>query len=469
MTTVALESVTKVFPDGTVAVDSLDLEVADGELMVLLGPSGCGKTTVLRMIAGLEEVTSGEVYLGGQAATGWLPKDRRVAMVFQEFALYPHLTVRDNLAFPLDVAKVDPTVAAERVADLAVALGVADTLDRRPHQLSGGQRQRVAMGRAIIRDPQLFLLDEPLSNVDSALRTRLRAEISALVRELRLTTVYVTHDQTEALTMADRAAVLRDGVLEQLGTPADLYGRPATVFVAGFLGTPRMNLVTATVTAHLDSHVQLDLGSQALAIPWTDNRARDLARYHNERISLGVRAEAVVPTGAGTRGSLAGTVRFVEHHGHETLAYLDIGAEAVVDGTSPDLRPPVTAPGPLRPRRLRHLLSRRGRGDEPHGRHEGNPGAGKDSGTGSGRGERRRPDERPRPRPRQRTPGVPALDPGRYDPDSGRHRIRGAEFVLRLRAEPEVRPGEPLHVLVDTDALHFFDRRGKRIRVGWDR
>jgi len=227
--TVALKDVTKVFGDGTVAVDNVSLDVGDGEFMVLLGPSGCGKSTVLRMVAGLEDPTNGAILLDGELANELSPRDRRIAMVFQDFALYPHMNVGDNIGFPLRLSGVDPDHRSERVADVASALGIGDVLARRPGQLSGGQRQRVAMGRAIVRRPGLFLMDEPLSNLDSGLRAELRAEISGLTRELGVTTLYVTHDQAEALTMADRVAIMRKGVLQDVGTPTQVYGRPATL------------------------------------------------------------------------------------------------------------------------------------------------------------------------------------------------------------------------------------------------
>ncbi|HEY1486457.1 MAG TPA: ABC transporter ATP-binding protein, partial [Micromonosporaceae bacterium] len=246
MATVALRDVGKTFADGTIAVDGVSLDVKDGEFMVLLGPSGCGKSTVLRMVAGLESPTRGNVLLNGEPADDLTPRDRQVAMVFQDFALYPHMTVADNIAFPLRMAGHDTTAVDEQVSEVLAALGLTEVRSRKPGQLSGGQRQRVAMGRAIVRRPQLFLMDEPLSNLDSGLRSELRAEISSLVRELGVTTMYVTHDQTEALTMADRVAIMRRGVLQDVGTAAEVYGRPATLYVAAFLGSPRMNLIEAS-------------------------------------------------------------------------------------------------------------------------------------------------------------------------------------------------------------------------------
>ncbi|HEX2419638.1 MAG TPA: ABC transporter ATP-binding protein [Micromonosporaceae bacterium] len=339
MSTVSLDDVSKVFDDGTVAVQNLSLEVTSGELMVLLGPSGCGKSTVLRMIAGLEPLSSGRILLGGEDTEEVPARNRGVSMVFQDFALYPHMSVRENLGFPLKIQRRPPTEIEDRVAGMAHQLGIADLLDRRPGKLSGGQRQRVAMGRAIIRQPSVFLMDEPLSNVDSMLRSELRAEISDMVRSIGVTTIYVTHDQVEALTMADRVAIMRGGVLQDLGTPDQIYNQPGTIYVAAFLGAPRINLLSAYVQVYLESRVALHLsrtpGSQVLSLPWSDPRCRMLARYHGDRVVLGIRAEALAPAHrtAGFPGhsgeGLTGQVRFVEHLGHESICYLDVGGESV--------------------------------------------------------------------------------------------------------------------------------------------
>src|SRR5919107_4411608 len=331
VTAVALKDVTKVFADGTIAVDSVNLDVNDGEFMVLLGPSGCGKSTVLRMVAGLEDPSSGAILLDGELANDLPPRERGIAMVFQDFALYPHMTVNDNIGFPLRLSRVESEVRGERVADVASALGIGDVLGRKPSQLSGGQRQRVAMGRAIVRRPGLFLMDEPLSNLDSGLRAELRAEITGLTRELGVTTLYVTHDQAEALTMADRVAIMRKGVLQDVGTPTQVYGRPATLYVAAFLGSPRMNLLEAEVYVHLDRHIALHMGDQVLHLPWNDLRSRQVAHFHGERIVIGVRAEALTPVAPDAPGAvLHGRIRYLEHHGHESLAFLDIGATAIL-------------------------------------------------------------------------------------------------------------------------------------------
>ena len=338
MSTISLIDVSKVFDDGTVAVDSLSLEVSDGELLVLLGPSGCGKSTVLRMIAGIETPTKGEVKVGGVEVEELPVYERRVSMIFQDYALYPHMTVRENIGFPLTIRKLPDDEIDERVTAMAEHLGIADLLDRRPAKLSGGQRQRVAMARAIIRKPSVFLMDEPLSNVDLMLRARLRAEIADMVRELGVTTVYVTHDQVEAMTMADRVAILRSGVLQQVGTPGEVYDAPETTYVAAFLGLPRINLFAAYVYVHLDTRIALHLGwpndGPVLSLPWSDPRARTLARYHGEAIMIGIRADALSPASRGLAGGsgsvLQGRVRYVEHHGHESIGYFDVGAEQVV-------------------------------------------------------------------------------------------------------------------------------------------
>ncbi|MEU1587400.1 ABC transporter ATP-binding protein [Micromonospora sp. NPDC005710] len=431
MSTVTLKDVTKVFRDGTLAVDSINLDVNDGEFMVLLGPSGCGKSTVLRMIAGLEDPTTGAVMLDGELANDLPPRDRKIAMVFQDFALYPHMSVGDNIAFPLRLAGIEPEPRGERVSDVASALGIGDVLARKPGQLSGGQRQRVAMGRAIVRRPGLFLMDEPLSNLDSGLRAELRAEISGLTRELGVTTVYVTHDQAEALTMADRVAIMRRGVLQDVGTPTQVYGRPATLYVAAFLGSPRMNLLEASVYVHLDRYVTLNLGDQSLYLPWNDIRSRAVAHYHGERIVVGMRAEALTPVSPDTAGDvLRGRIRYLEHHGHESLAFLDIGATAiVVDEMGAPLEPPPVGQRGLR--RFGSVMQRL-------------------------TGKQVEAQEAP-------VSGVQTS----VLPDPGRHHRRPAELAVRLAPYPAVSAGHPLAVSVRMDALHFFDERGDRIDVGW--
>ncbi|WP_301146395.1 ABC transporter ATP-binding protein [Mycobacterium simiae] len=248
MAEIVLEHVTKSYPDGHAAVRDLSLTIADGEFLILVGPSGCGKTTTLNMIAGLEDISSGELRIGGQRVNEKAPKDRDIAMVFQSYALYPHMTVRQNIAFPLTLAKMKKSDIERKVAETAKILDLSELLERKPSQLSGGQRQRVAMGRAIVRQPKAFLMDEPLSNLDAKLRVQMRGEIARLQRRLGTTTVYVTHDQTEAMTLGDRVVVMHGGVAQQIGTPEELYERPANLFVAGFIGSPPMNFFPATLT-----------------------------------------------------------------------------------------------------------------------------------------------------------------------------------------------------------------------------
>ncbi|HEX7322486.1 MAG TPA: sn-glycerol-3-phosphate ABC transporter ATP-binding protein UgpC [Mycobacterium sp.] len=248
MAEIVLSHITKSYPDGAVAVQDLSLTIADGEFIILVGPSGCGKSTTLNMIAGLEDISSGELRIDGERVNDRAPKDRDIAMVFQSYALYPHMTVRQNIAFPLTLAKMKKRQIAEKVAEIAKILDLEGLLDRKPSQLSGGQRQRVAMGRAIVRHPKAFLMDEPLSNLDAKLRVQMRGEIARLQHRLGATTVYVTHDQTEAMTLGDRVVVMNGGVAQQIGTPDELYERPANRFVAGFIGSPAMNFFAATLT-----------------------------------------------------------------------------------------------------------------------------------------------------------------------------------------------------------------------------
>jgi multiple sugar transport system ATP-binding protein len=312
MVAISVRSLTKVFDDdGVTAVDDLSLDVASGEFMVLLGPTGCGKSTLLRLIAGFERPTAGTVLFDGVPVTDIEPRDRDMAMVFQNYALYPHLTVAQNIGFPLRAAADTTGDVPARIAEAARNLGLSGLLNRMPAHLSGGQRQRVAMARAIVRRPAVLLLDEPMSNVDAGVRAELRVEIVGLARRLGITTVYVTHDQAEAMTMADRVALLRRGVLQQVGTPAEVYANPQTVFVAAFLGTPRTSLLEGAVYVDGD-RVVLDLGGQVLELP------RGLADRHTERVTVGLRALRL-----GT--SLRGTVRSVQNLGHELLARVDIG------------------------------------------------------------------------------------------------------------------------------------------------
>ncbi len=285
MAEIVLERVTKSYPDGAAAVKDLSLTVADGEFIILVGPSGCGKSTTLNMIAGLEDISSGELRIAGERVNEKSPRDRDIAMVFQSYALYPHMTVRQNIAFPLTLAKMKKAEIAEKVEETAKILDLTDFLDRKPSQLSGGQRQRVAMGRAIVRKPKAFLMDEPLSNLDAKLRVQMRGEIARLQHRLGTTTVYVTHDQTEAMTLGDRVVVLRAGEAQQIGTPDELYERPANLFVAGFIGSPAMNFFPATLT---DVGVSLPFGDVTLT-----QSVHDVLAQHPTpaNIIVGVRPE----------------------------------------------------------------------------------------------------------------------------------------------------------------------------------
>src|SRR4051812_48553530 len=285
MAEIVLDHVSKSYPNGAVAVKDLSMTIADGEFIILVGPSGCGKSTTLNMIAGLEDISSGEMRIGGERVNEKAPKDRDIAMVFQSYALYPHMTVRQNIAFPLTLAKVKKAEIASKVEETAKILDLTELLDRKPGQLSGGQRQRVAMGRAIVRDPKAFLMDEPLSNLDAKLRVQMRSEIARLQNRLGTTTVYVTHDQTEAMTLGDRVVVLRAGEAQQIGTPEELYARPANLFVAGFIGSPAMNFFPATMT---DVGVRLPFGEVMLTQEVHDRLAK---RNSPQNVIVGVRPE----------------------------------------------------------------------------------------------------------------------------------------------------------------------------------
>ncbi len=289
MATVNLEKMTKVYPNGKPAVLDLDLDVAEGELMVLVGPSGSGKTTALRMVAGLEDITSGTLRMGGKVVNDLAPKDRNVAMVFQSYALYPHMTVAENIGFSLKLRKVPKSEVKAKVKSAAALLGLTDYLERKPSQLSGGQRQRVAMGRAIVREPSVFLMDEPLSNLDAKMRVQMRAEISRIQRRVGVATFYVTHDQTEAMTMGDRVAVLHMGELQQCDTPQYLYEHPNNLFVAAFIGSPAMNLYEAIISPEADA---VRVGSQTLALAETQLQARPALRgYRDRKVIIGIRPE----------------------------------------------------------------------------------------------------------------------------------------------------------------------------------
>jgi multiple sugar transport system ATP-binding protein len=326
---VAIEGISKIFADGTVAVEEFTLTVASGECLVLVGPSGCGKTTVLRMVAGLETASSGVIRIDGRDVTRVDPADRDVAMVFQTYALYPNMTVASNIGFGLRMRKVPRPRIRNEVERIASMLGLGGYLSRKPAELSGGQRQRVAMGRAIIRQPKAFLMDEPLSNLDAKLRVQMRAEIAHLQSDLGVTTIYVTHDQTEAMTMGDRVAVMRRGRVQQVGAPEDVYNNPANLFVASFMGSPPMNLLIADVLSRKDEFFCQLAGGGEIAVP----AATGLGRYVGRRIAVGIRPERVVAAG-GSRfrrpWRLPARVVLVEALGSEKLAYVEIEASPVL-------------------------------------------------------------------------------------------------------------------------------------------
>jgi multiple sugar transport system ATP-binding protein len=343
---IELDAVTKQFPDGTTAVSSLDLAVGDGELLVLVGPSGCGKTTALRMIAGLEDVTSGTISIDGRPVNDVEPRQRDIAMVFQSYALYPHLSVYDNMAFSLKYrGGVSKTEIRQRVADAARILELEPYLQRKPRQLSGGQRQRVAMGRAIVRQPRAFLMDEPLSNLDAKLRVQMRAEIAQLQRSLGTTTIYVTHDQTEAMTLGSRVAVISGGVLQQVAAPQELYRRPANLFVAGFIGSPPMNLIDAGLERGPGGGPVVAFGPHRLAVPPQVVREHPaIERHLGGAIVLGIRPEhlhdaALVPDG-GSWPVIDLPIRLREELGSEVHLHGAIGSAAHVsdDGGADDVR-----------------------------------------------------------------------------------------------------------------------------------
>jgi multiple sugar transport system ATP-binding protein len=331
MANLTLRGVTKTFPGGTVAVDALDLEILDGEFVVLVGPSGSGKTTVLRLTAGLEELTDGEIAIGGEVVNGLHPMDRDIAMVFQNYALYPHMTVAENMGFALKLRRRPKREIRQRVEDAAQILGLLDLLKRKPGQLSGGQRQRVAMGRAIVREPAAFLMDEPLSNLDAKLRVQMRAEIQKIQHRLGTTTMYVTHDQTEAMTMGDRVAVMRHGKLVQVDTPQALYDRPVDLFVAGFIGSPAMNLVQAHLRRSNGSLVA-EFGSSALELPVRALPSAVVERVGGDVI-LGVRPEhledAELAGAANGRPVLERPVSLAEPVGAEVIAHFELDAPPV--------------------------------------------------------------------------------------------------------------------------------------------
>ncbi|KOU10049.1 MULTISPECIES: ABC transporter ATP-binding protein [Streptomyces] len=429
---ISLHDVSKTYARGVRVVDRLSLDIAPGEFLVLLGPSGCGKSTVLRMIAGLEEITDGELLLDGAHANDLLPAERRMAMVFQNFALYPNMTTRGNIGFPLRVEDPQADHTA-RVDATARMLGIEDLLDRLPAQLSGGERQRVAMGRAISRRPTAFLMDEPLSNLDAKLRNHLRAEITRLTRELGVTTVYVTHDQSEAMSLGDRVAVLRGGVLQQVDTPRAVYALPRNVFVAAFIGTPRINLLRGLVRAPLDGAMTISLGKQYLRLPEPLCLDHQLLRVQQGReVIVGLRSEAVrIAKPSSARPGevlLTGLVEHVEFQGHEVLVHFNTGSRPAL---VPDLEAPRPAPRPVGRRRrdgtvldrLRHRAGALRAGpvvvmDEPP------------------------------------EPGPPVAAPdGRLPGD----------LIVRTTPDIDLRHGMQVPLLVDLAHLFVFDQHGDRI------
>ncbi|MFD4873729.1 ABC transporter ATP-binding protein [Streptomyces sp. NPDC058420] len=428
---ISLHDVSKAYTRGVRVVDRMSLDIAPGEFLVLLGPSGCGKSTVLRMIAGLEQITEGELRLDGELANELAPSERDMAMVFQNFALYPSMTSRDNIGFPLRIETPGEDPRA-RVDATARMLGIEDLLERFPSQLSGGERQRVAMGRAIARHPSAFLMDEPLSNLDAKLRNHLRAEISSLTRKLGVTTVYVTHDQAEAMSLGDRVAVLRGGVLQQVGTPRSVYALPRNVFVAAFIGTPRINLLRGLVRAPLDGAMTISLGKQYLRLPEPLCLDHQLLRVQQGReVIVGLRSEAVriAKPAAARPGEVAisGLVEHVEFQGHEVLVHFNTGSR-------PAVVPELEAPRPARPvRRRRREGSVLGRLRERAGALRAGPAVALD-------------------------PSVEAL----ADPVPPEGRLPG-DLVVRTTPDIELRHGMQVPLLVDIDHLFVFDQHGDRI------
>jgi multiple sugar transport system ATP-binding protein len=336
MAPITLDHITKRYPDGSLAVDDFNLQIQDGEFVILVGPSGCGKSTTLNMIAGLEDITSGDLLIGGKVVNNETPKDRDIAMVFQSYALYPHMSVRENMGFALKLAKVPKAEINQKVEEAARILDLTQHLDRKPANLSGGQRQRVAMGRAIVRNPAAFLMDEPLSNLDAKLRVQMRTQVSRIQRRLGTTTVYVTHDQVEALTLGDRVAVMRSGLLQQVGTPGELYHRPNNLFVAGFIGSPAMNFLPGRVE---NNALRTSLGD----FPLTDALRRELEGANAARdVIVGIRPEnfedaALVPAENRARGvTFKATIDVLESIGSDVFVYFARGRDERVSSAELD-------------------------------------------------------------------------------------------------------------------------------------
>ena len=336
MGAIVLKDINKVYPGGVVAVSDFNLEIKDKEFMVLVGPSGCGKSTVLRLIAGLEEITSGELYIDNELVNEIVPKDRDIAMVFQNYALYPHMTVYKNLSFALSLRKVPKDLIDEKVSETAKILEIEELLNRKPKALSGGQRQRVALGRAMVRNPQAFLLDEPLSNLDAKLRASTRTEITKLHNRLEATFIYVTHDQVEAMTMADRIVVMKDGHIHQVGTPQELYETPYNIFVAGFIGTPQMNYINAILNK--DDGYYVEFNETKIYIPENKFGSAILDQYIGKKLILGIRSEDVIEVmDANERKDvLDGTIEVSEHMGSEVFVYIDYNSGKIIAKLSSD-------------------------------------------------------------------------------------------------------------------------------------
>jgi multiple sugar transport system ATP-binding protein len=390
---IVMDQVSKIFPDGTKAVDSLDLDVGDGEFIVLVGPSGCGKTTALRMVAGLESISEGTLRIGEKVMNEVPPKERDIAMVFQNYALYPHMTVYDNMAFGLKLRKLPQDDIDRRVRNAGRILGLDDYLKRKPAALSGGQRQRVAMGRAIVREPKAFLMDEPLSNLDAKLRVQMRSEIARIQRDLGVTTLYVTHDQVEAMTMGDRVAVIRKGVLQQVDTPQVLYDHPNNLFVAGFIGSPAMNMVEADLTRG-EGGLHVEFGGERLFVPDETLAARSaLRRYEGNRVIVGIRPEdmedaALVPDAPADR-RLSSTVVLREALGSDVVVHFKVQAPAVLTQDAKELAVDV---------------------------------------------------------------GVEAVQSVEQAAQAGE-----SFFLARLNPRTQARVGEPIELVVDTGRMHYFD------------
>ncbi|MEE4545202.1 ABC transporter ATP-binding protein [Streptomyces sp. V4-01] len=453
---ITLHEVSKYYPkQPSPAVDRFSLDITPGEFLVLLGPSGCGKSTVLRMIAGLEDITTGELLLDGEYSNDLAPGDRRMAMVFQNFALYPSMTSRENIGFPLRF-EMPGEEHGPRVDETARILGIEEILDRYPGQLSGGERQRVAMGRAISRHPSVFLMDEPLSNLDAKLRAHLRAEIARLTHGMGVTTVYVTHDQAEAMSLGDRVAIMRSGVLQQVSPPRDAYHLPENVFVAAFVGTPRINLLQATVIAPLSGGMWIDFGRQRLGLPEPLNFDHQMLRIQQGRpIIVGLRSEAVRIAQPSQAHSgevvISGIVEHVEYQGHESLVHLNTGSR-------PAVVPELEAPRPSGPgarggsRRAASGAGGLGKLAQKAARRIQASVLERDGSGPSGSGLPPKPSHAPGSSP------VSVIDRPAAAPET-----QTGDLVVRTGPDIRVRRGDRVPLLVDLAHLYVFDRDGNRI------